>query len=149
VAELAISRREIGRRIGRFPLRHPASFVLGVALLCAVVLWFRAGRNYDSVEILTPKVIATVYSEMRVLMITVVAHGDSTWEVFHNSDIATVDAPWAPMMWPKVWGGSGEVGLVIVDAHLIVLLFVVTLVAFWLEKRWARQRLAARGAIPE
>jgi hypothetical protein len=97
------------------------------------------------VEILTPKVIVTIYSEMRVLMITAVTHDDSTWEVFHNSDISTVDAPWAPAMWPKVWGGSGEAGLIIAEAHLILLLFLMTVVAFWLEKRWARRRLMASG----
>ena len=143
--ESTTSKREIGRRIWRFPLRHPASFLLGVALLCAVVLWFRAGRNYDSVEVLTPKVIVTIYSEMRVLMITAVTHDDSTWEVFHNSDIATVDAPWSPMMWPKAWGGSGEVGLIVVEAHLILLLLLMTVVAFSLEKRRARRRLMVSG----
>ena len=135
-------------RIRRFPLRHPVTFLLGLALFCITVLWFRAGRNYDSVEILTPKVIVTIYSEMRVLMITAVSHDDSTWEVFHNSDIATVDAPWAPMIWPKAWVTSGEAGLMVVDAHLIFLLLVAVAVAFWMEKSWARRRLAARRALP-
>lgn len=130
-------------------MRHPASFLLGIALLAAIVLWFRAGRNYDSVEILTPKVIVTIYSEMRVLAITVVAHDDSSWEVYHNSDIATVDAPWAPMIWPRVWADSGEVGLLLVDAHLIVLLLLTALVAFWLERGWAERRLKARGSMAE
>ena len=137
------------RRIWRFPLRHPASTLLGVALLLVIVLWFRAGRYYDSLEILTPKVIVTVHSEMRVLMVTAVVHDDSTWEVYHNDDIATVDAPWAPAMWPMIWSTSGETGVVIADAHLILALLVVTLGVFWLEKRWARRRLIARGVITE
>lgn len=113
------------------------------------MLWFRAGRYYDSLEILTPKVIVTVNSEMRVLMITALVHDDSTWEVFHNDDIATVDAPWAPAMWPMIWGTRDEAGVIITDAQLILALLVVTLGVFWLEKCWARRRLEARGAIAE
>ncbi len=118
--------------------------MLSGALVVAVLLWFRGGRHYDSVEWLTPKVIVTAYSEMRVLMFTATLHDDSSWEMFHNSDVATVDAPWAAAFWPRVWVTGGETGLVVVIAQLALLLFVLAVVAVVLENSYLRRRELTR-----
>lgn len=133
--------------MGKLVRRHPFSLFLVLCLIATSLLWWRAGRHFDSVEFLTPKFIVTLHSEMRMTMITAVAHDDSSWEVFHNSDVATVDAPWAIAAWPQVWGGPsiGEVGVVFVQAHLVILLFVLLVIAFLLEKRYYRRRRKALG----
>jgi len=133
---------------GRLLVRHPFSLILSGALVLSILLWIRGGRHYDSIEWLTPKVIVTAYSEMRVLMFTASLHDDSSWEVFHNSDIATIDAPWAVAFRPRFWLNNGEAGLVVVLAHLVFLLFVLVIVAILLENFYLRRREQKRRVIP-
>ena len=132
--------------LGRLLVRHPFSLLLSGALALTVVLWVRGGRHYDSVEWMTPEMIVTAYSEMRVLMITATLHDDSSWDMFHNSDIATVDAPWAAAFRPRVWLTDGEAGLVVVIAHLAILFLVLAVVAVLLENYCLRRREQKRRA---
>jgi len=129
---------------GRLLVRHPFSLLSAAALTVAVGLWIRGGRHYDSVEWLTPKVIITAYSEMRVLMVTASLHDDSSWDMFHNSDVATIDAPWAAAFWPRVWAADGEAGLVVVMAQLVLVFFVLVIVAALLENAYLRRRESMR-----
>lgn len=132
------------QRLGRFVVRHPASLILGVSFLCAVFLWVRGGRHYDSVEFFTPKSVVIVHSEMRVLVAVATLHDDSSWEMFYTSDISTVDAPWFSAITPRFWITDGELELYIEVSQLVGALLLLTVGAFWVEKFLLRRRAARR-----
>jgi hypothetical protein len=77
-----------------------------------------------------------------MVMVTVVAHDDSSWEVFHNSDVATVEAPWMVAAWPQLLGSlkNGELGIIFVQAHLVFGLLLASLLAFSFERLYLRRR---------